>query len=216
MGAGLVGNDIRRDAAADQFRQHIGAIANQSHREWRLAWRASSSSPSASSRSCASTSQYLRLYALLDARGIDIDSQEASAIHGGRERLSAAHAAHAAGDDQSAQQRSAEMRASGSGEGFVSALHDSLARDVDPGTGGHLAIHGEPELFQALELIEVRPMSDQVRIRDQYARSFGCVRKMPTGLPDCTSSVSSFSRLCSDRTMAWKHSQLRAALPVPP
>src|ERR1019366_3566070 len=34
---------------------------------------------------------------------------------------------------------------------------------------------------------------------------------MPTGLPDCTSSVSSFSRAFSEVTMAWEHSQLRAA-----
>ena len=42
------------------------------------------------------------------------------------------------------------------------------------------------------------------------------VRKTPTGLPDCTSSVSSASRSSSVRTIASNASQLRAALPVPP
>ena len=43
------------------------------------------------------------------------------------------------------------------------------------------------------------------------------VRKTPTGLPDCTSSVSSFSeRAQRSATIASKHSQLRAALPMPP
>jgi hypothetical protein len=42
------------------------------------------------------------------------------------------------------------------------------------------------------------------------------VRKTPTALPDCTSSVSSRSRRLSSRTMTSKHSQLRAALPRPP
>ena len=38
----------------------------------------------------------------------------------------------------------------------------------------------------------------------------------PTGLPDWTSSVSSFSNSRSDSMMASKHSQSLAALPVPP
>jgi hypothetical protein len=46
--------------------------------------------------------------------------------------------------------------------------------------------------------------------------AFSCVVKTPTGLPDCTKSVSSFSRRLSVATMASKHSQLRAAFPVPP
>src|ERR1035441_9076489 len=44
----------------------------------------------------------------------------------------------------------------------------------------------------------------------------GCVRKMPTGRPDCTSSVSSLASDSSARTMAWKLGQSRAARPVPP
>jgi hypothetical protein len=43
-----------------------------------------------------------------------------------------------------------------------------------------------------------------------------CVRKIPTGLPDWTSSVSSRSRLPRERTIPSKASQLRAALPDPP
>src|SRR5213596_1318421 len=39
---------------------------------------------------------------------------------------------------------------------------------------------------------------------------------MPTGLPDCTSSVSSCSSDWSARTIASNASQLRAALPDPP
>jgi hypothetical protein len=43
-----------------------------------------------------------------------------------------------------------------------------------------------------------------------------CVRKTATGLPDCTTSVSSLSSRRSVSTIASKHSQLRAARPVPP
>jgi hypothetical protein len=43
-----------------------------------------------------------------------------------------------------------------------------------------------------------------------------CVRNTPTGLPDCTSSVSSSSERRSAATIASKHSQLRARAPMPP
>src|SRR5205807_5315607 len=43
-----------------------------------------------------------------------------------------------------------------------------------------------------------------------------CVLKTPTGLPDCTSKVSSFSRFFRLSTIARYAFQLRAARPVPP
>src|ERR1035437_9223372 len=58
------------------------------------------------------------------------------------------------------------------------------------------------------------PTRFELAIRTRGAHS--CVRKTPTGLPDWTSSVSSFSRTRSSRTMASKASQERAARPVPP
>ena len=44
----------------------------------------------------------------------------------------------------------------------------------------------------------------------------GWVRKMATGLPDWTTSVSSPASSRSERTIASKLAQSRAALPVPP
>jgi hypothetical protein len=43
-----------------------------------------------------------------------------------------------------------------------------------------------------------------------------CVRNTPTGLPDCTSSVSSSPSCSSAATIASNASHERAALPVPP
>ena len=43
-----------------------------------------------------------------------------------------------------------------------------------------------------------------------------CVRSTPTGLPDCTSIVSSSARVVRVRTMASNERQSRAARPVPP
>ena len=57
-------------------------------------------------------------------------------------------------------------------EGFKRALHDSLAADIDPRSGGHLAVHGQAEAFQSIEFRVVRPMANQVRIRDQYPGRF--------------------------------------------
>src|SRR5450759_5149302 len=58
------------------------------------------------------------------------------------------------------------------------------------------------------------PTRFELAIRTRGAHS--CVRKTPTGLPDWTSSVSSFSKRRNSRTMASKASQERAARPVPP
>src|SRR5690606_33258307 len=44
----------------------------------------------------------------------------------------------------------------------------------------------------------------------------GCVRITPTGLPDCTSSVSSSASVVSSATIASYAAHDRAALPVPP
>ena len=57
-------------------------------------------------------------------------------------------------------------------ESFECPLHDSLAADVDPRSGGHLAVHDEAQPLQAIELLIIRPMPHQVRIRDQNARRF--------------------------------------------
>ncbi|CSI29603.1 Uncharacterised protein [Vibrio cholerae] len=46
--------------------------------------------------------------------------------------------------------------------------------------------------------------------------AFLWVGKTPTGLPDCTSKVWSSSRRSSTSTILSKHSQLRAARPMPP
>src|ERR1051325_6618053 len=61
---------------------------------------------------------------------------------------------------------------SGGRERFECSLHDSLTTDVDPGAGGHLAIHGQTESFEAVELGVIVPLPDEVRIRNQNTRCF--------------------------------------------
>ena len=55
-------------------------------------------------------------------------------------------------------------------ERLVGALQDALGADVDPRAGGHLPVHREAELFEAAELVPVRPVADQVRVGEQHAR----------------------------------------------
>ena len=55
-------------------------------------------------------------------------------------------------------------------ERLVRALQDALGADVDPRAGGHLAVHRQPEVLEPAELLPVRPVADQVGVRDQHAR----------------------------------------------
>ena len=54
------------------------------------------------------------------------------------------------------------MFASGSGESFERALHDSLTTDVDPGPCSHLAVHRQAETLEAIELRIVVPLTDKI------------------------------------------------------
>src|SRR5262249_133871 len=56
-------------------------------------------------------------------------------------------------------------------KGFVSTLHDSLSSDVNPASGGHLAVHRKFQRFKTIEFLARRPMGYEVRIRNQYSRS---------------------------------------------
>ncbi len=62
------------------------------------------------------------------------------------------------------------MLATGFDEGFVGALDDALAADVDPATSGHLAIHGQAFGVEFVEVFPARPVWHQVGVGDQYAR----------------------------------------------
>ena len=47
-------------------------------------------------------------------------------------------------------------------ERLEGALQDSLRSDVDPGSGRHLAVHGEAKVLQAAELLPRGPIADEV------------------------------------------------------
>jgi len=47
-------------------------------------------------------------------------------------------------------------------ESFKRALQDALASDIDPGAGGHLAVHNQAQLLQAVKLVVVGPVPYQI------------------------------------------------------
>ena len=80
------------------------------------------------------------------------------------------HAAQAAGQDPLAGQLTTVMLATCFDKGLIRALHDALRPDVDPRSGGHLAVHGQALLVQFVEMVPVCPMRHKVRVCDQHAR----------------------------------------------
>ena len=56
------------------------------------------------------------------------------------------------------------------GERLVGALQDPLGPDVDPGAGGHLAVHHQALPLEVAEDVPGRPLADEVRVRDEDAR----------------------------------------------
>ena len=114
-------------------------------------------------------------------------------------------------------ERAAEVLAVAAREGLVRALQDALAcrcRSTSRPSSGRTSSGPFLELAEVLPRRPVRPT--RLRVGDQHARRVGaCVRKTPTGLPDCTSSVSSGSSRWSVAHDGVEASQLRAAWPRP-
>ncbi len=106
----------------------------------------------------------------LGAGRVDLDGQAGALIHGDGQRLGATHPAKARGQGGGALEGAVEVLARGLGEGLVGALDDSLGRDVDPGTGRHLAVHRQAGALQLAELLPGRPVGDQVGVGDQDSR----------------------------------------------
>ncbi len=111
----------------------------------------------------------------------------------------------------------AVVLAAGLDEGLVGALHDALAADVDPGAGGHLAVHHQALAVELVEVLPGRPVRHQVGVGDQHARRVGVGAEDADRLARLDQQrlvVARASR--SAARIASKQSQLRAALPMPP
>ena len=106
----------------------------------------------------------------VDADLLALNVQRARAGEGRGQRLRAAHAAETGGEYPTASQVAVVMLATGFDEGFVGALDDALAADVDPAASGHLAVHGQALGIQFVEVFPTGPVRHQVGVGDQYTR----------------------------------------------
>ena len=103
----------------------------------------------------------------IDAALLAFDVQRAGAGQGGGQRLGTAHAAQTGRQHPFTDQAAVVVLATGLDEGFVGALDDALAADVDPAAGGHLAVHGQAFGVEFVEVLPRGPVRHQVGVGDQ-------------------------------------------------
>ena len=102
-------------------------------------------------------------------------------------------------------------------EGLVGALQDALGADVDPRAGRHLPVHHQALGLELAELLPVRPVANEVRVRDQHARRPLVGAEHADRLAGLhQQGLVVLQRRAASATIASNASQLRAARPVPP
>src|SRR3989442_591709 len=170
MGARLVRDDVRSDPALHEFGMDLGTVPDEADRQ----------------RGPARLRVVSHLQGLVEFEDdpitislrhappnpglIDLDVEADAFVHLDRERLSPSHAAHPARQDESTFQRASEMFPRAGGERLVGPLDDSLGSDVRPSASRHLPVHREAQLLELVERLPVRPLRDEVRIRDKDPR----------------------------------------------
>ena len=168
MGAGLVGDDVGRDAVGEQARQEIGGVAEQADRQGRPSGFGLLDAADRGEVVGGDLVEVAMVDASLQHVLVDVDHQRDAVVHRHGQRLRAAHAPGSGGDGERAGERAAEPFAGDLGEALVGALEDALRADVDPRSGGHLAVHREALVFETPELVPVRPVGHEVGVGDQH------------------------------------------------
>ncbi len=169
----LIGQDVGRDAARDQRRQHVGGVAAQADRARDPIARPAADAIERLVEAVGGFVEIPRGEPALDPLRIDFDDERRGAVHRRGERLGAAHAAESGGHHQPAGQRAAKMPARHGRQRLVRALHDALAADIDPAAGGHLSVHREPAVLEIPEILPGGPRGHEQRVGDEHARRAG-------------------------------------------
>ena len=218
VGRGLVRDEVGNNSAGDQPLEQIDGVGQHSDRNGLRCRRLASSARSIASSSASSrASRYRVREPAIDPVGVHLGDEGRGAVHRRGEGLRASHAAQAGGHHETPFEMPVEVPGRGGREGLEGPLHDALAPDVDPGARGHLAVHRQAHPLQAAELVRRRPGGHEHGIGDQDAGSVLVRAEDADGLARLHQQ-----RLVGARgarrveTIASKHSQLRAAFPVPP
>ena len=174
---GLVGDEVGGEPAAHQLGIDVRGVAEQRDRQRLLRFDGLVGEAQRLVQSVRRHVDVRSLEAALDAVRVDLDAQRDAAGHRDGERLGAAHAAEAGGEDEPAGEIGAVVLLPGGREGLVRALQDALGADVDPAAGGHLPVHRQAQRIQAPELVPVGPVGHQVGVGDEHARRLGVGRE---------------------------------------
>ena len=177
MRRGLVGDQIGLDAALlcafDQLGQNLRRIAKQAdgHRFTAL---------TVMFNQRQRVVQILRLFvqiacaqAKINAALLALDVQRHRARERRRQRLCATHTAQTGGQNPTPRPVAAKMLTPRLDKGLIRALHNALRANVNPATGGHLAVHEQSLAIQFVKMFPIRPFRHEVRVRQQHARRIG-------------------------------------------
>ncbi len=108
--------------------------------------------------------------AFLNARGINLHGDAHAPGQLDRQRLRAAHAAQTSRDSDRALEAATEVLVCRARERLVGALQDALRANVDPASGGHLAVHHQARFVQTVKFLPGGPVGHQIGIGENHAR----------------------------------------------
>ncbi len=155
---------------AQQFGNHLGGVAEQADRQRTLGVAGLHRQPQRVVDVFCLDVEVLVVDAAVDAGDVAVHADRDAVVHGDGQRLRAAHAAEAGGQRDGAGQGAAEPLLGDRAERLVGALQDALGADVDPRAGRHLAVHRQAGGFELAELLPIRPVANEIGVRDQHPR----------------------------------------------
>ena len=132
VGAGLVGDQVRHHASPHDLGQDVGGVAEEADRQRPALGHRLAGPVQGVVEVLGHDVEVAVLEPALDAVAVDLHRDHHPLVHGGGQRLGAAHPAEPGGQDQAPGEGAAEVLAGGLGEGLVGALEDPLGPDVDP------------------------------------------------------------------------------------
>ncbi len=170
MGRRLVGGDVDVHVAPDHLGQHLGAVTDQADRERPPGVASFFGHVQGLVQAVGEGVEVVALEPALDPGGVGVGANDHAAVHGDGQGLGASHTPGPAGHSEGAGQRTPKAFVGDGGKGLVGALEDALSTDVDPRTGGHLAVHSQAQVLQPAELVPGGPFGDQVRVSYEHPR----------------------------------------------
>ena len=132
VGTGLVGHDVGVDAASDQFGKYIGGIAQQPHRSRFAGFGPARDHLEGLVESICPLINVFCTQSKINAVGIAFNGQTTGPGHHCGQRLCATHTPQTAGENPFALEVAVIMLPTRFDEGFIGALYDALAADIDP------------------------------------------------------------------------------------